>query len=220
LAILGYFGRDAPFLDIEPGKGVDARHAFSKAVLNTVPATDAFVLLSGGIDSAATLALTVTEGFATTSLFIDYGQSAASAERCASRSLAVHFDVEWREVRATTGPFGTGEIVGRNAFLVHVAMLVFGRRSGLILLGIHSGTNYRDCSPAFVAVTQKSLDFHSGGVLRLSAPFLNWSKAEVHAYAIAASVPVHLTHSCEAEVIPCGSCPSCRDRELIVSAPA
>jgi 7-cyano-7-deazaguanine synthase len=97
-------------------------------------------------------------------------------------------------------------------------MLVLGRQSGLLFVGIHAATDYRDCSPRFVALMQQSLDFHSDGVLRLVAPFLNWSKAEVHEYALGADVPVDLTHSCEAAVIPCGSCASCRDRNLMTNA--
>jgi 7-cyano-7-deazaguanine synthase len=186
----------------------------------TARAPQAFVLLSGGVDSAAALALAIAEGLAAEALFVDYGQAAATAERRASCSLAKHFDVGWRGLRVTTGPFGAGEIVGRNAFLVHAAMLVLSRQSGLLFFGIHAATEYRDCSARFVALMQQSLDFHSDGVLRLVAPFLNWSKAEVHEYALGADVPVDLTHSCEAAAIPCGSCASCKARRLMTSARA
>jgi 7-cyano-7-deazaguanine synthase len=87
-----------------------------------------------------------------------------------------------------------------------------------IALGIHDGSGYRDCTPAFVELMQRVLDFHSDGQCQLLAPFLTWSKHDVAALAVKLRVPVALTHSCETADVPCGTCRSCRDREVASAA--
>lgn len=171
--------------------------------------------MSGGIDSAAALALALAEEFTPEALFVDYGQAAAGAERSASRAIAHHFRIAWREVGVVGHAFATGEIRGRNAFLLHSALLVLQRRAALVFIGIHAGTGYRDCDPPFVELMQQSFDYHSGGTVRIAAPFLEWSKVEVYEYARTTGLPLNVTHSCEAGPTPCGACRSCLDRRLL-----
>ena len=84
------------------------------------------------------------------------------------------------------------------------------------MLGIHAGSLYRDCTPAFVTAMQASLDVHTSGTLQLAAPFLTWSKREVYDYAQDIPIPLELTFSCDTGTEPpCGACPSCHDRELL-----
>src|ERR1700730_961508 len=175
------------------------------------------VLLSGGVDSACLLALcSEREQHDAHALFVDYGQAAAQPERRAATAVAGIFDAELRHASLDIGPIVEGEIPGRNAMLVHLALAMAGPAPATIMLGIHAGTPYVDCSPAFVQAMQRSLDVHRAGTLRLVAPFLAWSKSEVYAYARAMSVPLELAYSCEAgQLPPCGACPSCRDRELL-----
>jgi 7-cyano-7-deazaguanine synthase len=182
--------------------------------------TDAFyprtVLLSGGVDSACLLALCTQEGQHADALFVEYGQRAAEKERAAATAVAEAFGAGLRHARVSIGPIVEGEIPGRNALLVHIALATAGPAPASIMLGIHAGTPYRDCTPAFVEAMQVSLDAHRDGTLQLAAPFVTWSKAEVYAYARVMAVPLELTYSCEAGTAPpCGTCPSCRDRELL-----
>ena len=79
--------------------------------------------------------------------------------------------------------FGSGEITGRNAFLIHAALLSCPRDVRTISLAVHSGTTYRDCSPDFIAVMEHSLDFHTHGSVKLTAPFLDFTKADIVALA-------------------------------------
>lgn len=174
------------------------------------------VMLSGGVDSACLLALCAEQGCDTDAVFVEYGQAAAAPEATAAASVAAAFSVNLRQARVDIGPIPTGEIPGRNALLVHLALALAAHGPVTVLLGIHAGTPYRDCSPAFVEAMQVSLDFHRDGTVQLAAPFATWPKPEVYAYARAASVPLELTYSCESGAIPpCGACPSCRDRELL-----
>lgn len=178
------------------------------------------ILLSGGIDSACLLAERRAKGAKPEALFVSYGQPAAAAEEAASRALAADLDADWSKVEVGGIVPDVGEITGRNALLAHLALTWLGRgTAALIYLGIHAGTPYRDCSPPFVAETQRSLDFQSGGAVRIVAPFVNWSKGLIVARALELGVPLDLTHSCERSETPCNQCPSCIDRsELLASA--
>jgi 7-cyano-7-deazaguanine synthase len=178
--------------------------------------SDRLVLLSGGVDSSSLLALCAEQGVKAQPLFVDYGQRAAAPELAAAESVSRAYGVVLRQATAGIGDVAAGEIPGRNALLVHLALAMSPPTPAAIMLGIHAGTPYRDCSPAFVEAMQVSLDLHREGTLQLAAPFLTWSKHEVYSYARASSVPLDLTYSCEAgNVPPCGACPSCRDRKLL-----
>lgn len=177
--------------------------------------TEAVILLSGGVDSAALAVLAKNQGLRVSALFIGYGQAAHAAERAASRAVAQMYGLPWRELQVEGVHFGRGEVRGRNAFLVHLALLTLDVPSCVLYLGIHAGTGYRDCSPDFIGLVQSSLDFHTGGQVRLVAPFLEAYKEDVYAFAASVGVPFELTYSCEAGSTPCGTCASCRDRVLL-----
>jgi 7-cyano-7-deazaguanine synthase len=176
------------------------------------------VLLSGGIDSATALALAVKTKRPLSALFVDYGQASATSERAASAAVALHYRIPHRAMRIADLSFGTGEIRGRNAFLLHVAMLASSNKSGALILAIHSATTYRDCTMEFVDLMQQSLDFHTGGELVVAAPFVAMNKGEIYQVAKRLEVPLQLTYSCEAGNSPCGACLSCIDREALVAS--
>ena len=122
--------------------------------LNTV------VLLSGGMDSAACAHHLQTSGHHVHGVFVDYGQRAAVPEQRAAEQLSSGLGIELSVVQVKTQQsFGTGENAGRNAFLVFCALLNFGhQRMDAIALGIHAGTNYYDCSRAFLACRYELFD--------------------------------------------------------------
>ncbi|HEY5708129.1 MAG TPA: 7-cyano-7-deazaguanine synthase [Solirubrobacterales bacterium] len=171
------------------------------------------ILLSGGIDSACLLAECDAKSLDPAALFVDYGQAVADKERSCSESLAAHFDIHWSAIELTGLVIPKGEILGRNALLAHLALTYLGHQNAsCIYLGIHAGTPYRDCTPGFIEETQRSLDFQSGGAIRLVAPYLTWPKQLIIEHAEELGVPIELTHSCERSARPCGKCPSCLDR--------
>lgn len=177
-----------------------------------VESGDSLVLASGGLDSSTLLMLARAKGSQSAALFLDYGQAAAEAEEAAVTAICTELDAHLRVVRYEGTRFAAGEIRGRNAFLLHVALLEFPAAFGAVLIGIHSGTGYTDCSPEFVDLMQRSFDFHTGGAVVVAAPFSSWTKREVFNLALDLGVPVRRTYSCEAGNEPCGRCSSCLDR--------
>ena len=179
----------------------------------------ALVLASGGLDSSALLALAGAESATVDALFVDYGQASCGAEEAAVSQISSDLCHALHVVRYRGRSFGTGEIRGRNAFLLQTALLEFPWQSGTVMIGVHAGTGYRDCGPEFLELMVRSFDFHTGGVISLAAPFLTWTKSEIYSLALDLGVPVDKTHSCEAGSAPCGTCRSCLDRHALGRRP-
>lgn len=177
----------------------------------------ATVLMSGGIDSAACAAFLIDQGLEVSAVFVSHGQAAADYERVAVRSLAAALEIEVQElVFRGVAPFGSGELVGRNAFLVFSALFATRAQSSRIALGLHAGTPYYDCSPAFVDTINRAVAEHTDNAVRVVAPFIGWTKREVYDYFIKVGLPIELTYSCESGGKPtCGKCASCLDRRAL-----
>jgi 7-cyano-7-deazaguanine synthase len=176
------------------------------------------VLFSGGVDSAACAHYLQKRGNRIRALFVDYGQKAAPFEHAAAQQLSAFLHVGLSVIRVVTErSFGGGEITGRNAFLVFASILDDSPpQCQLIALGLHAGTPYYDCSPAFLEATNRLVAEYTDGRTRVIAPFIDWTKRDIFDYALRSDLPLDLAYSCEAGgSVPCGSCLSCRDREML-----
>lgn len=173
------------------------------------------ILLSGGIDSMACVNFYLQQGYDVECIFCNYGQPGAVSELIAASKIAEHYQVPLRIIETTNISIPeSGEICGRNALLVQQALCCYGYGTYKIILGIHDGTGYADCSQLFVDHMNRLIDCYANGTIILEAPFLNWLKPEIISYCKANSLPVHFTYSCEAgKVPPCGHCLSCLDRK-------
>ena len=184
--------------------------------MNLVPVSDkhCVVLMSGGIDSSATLAACQEPGISLSGMFVDYGQPAARSEWEAAQRIANHYQIEIGKVDLGISLVSDmGEFFGRNALFILTAAGTIPQRPLIVAVGIHALADYYDTTPLFVKHIQRLLNGYSGGAVTLSAPFLAHSKADVVRFAKANSVPLHLTYSCERQDAPaCAACPSCRDR--------
>ena len=150
-------------------------------------------------------------------LFVDYGQAAAEREQAAVTSLTGDLGIEVQRLEfGGAGPFGFGELVGRNAFLVFAALFASRARSSVIALGLHAGTPYYDCSPAFVELMNRAVAEHTDSNVQVVAPFIAWTKRDVYDYFLKSGLDVTKTYSCEKGMYPsCGSCASCLDRKAL-----
>ena len=156
----------------------------------------AFILLSGSIDSMACVNLYKALNYEVECIFCDYGQPASISEKQASQKIAAYYNVpyETMEVKNINIP-KLGEICGRNALLIWAAFCKIGFGSYKIVLGIHAGTEYPDCSPQFIDATNRLFDVYTNGTVIAEAPFINWKKADIVAYCRANSLPYHYTLS-------------------------
>lgn len=171
-------------------------------------------MLSGGLDSATALATLRNRDLSPTSLFVDYGQDARDEEAIAAERISEHFGVSHARVDVRGLTISTGEIRGRNALLAVVGMMSV-EPPATVVLGVHSGTGYWDCSREFLGRTQGIFDGYSAGGIQLMAPFAALDKAGVHKLALSLGVDISLTYSCEFADGPCGACLSCKDAEAI-----
>lgn len=181
---------------------------------NALAASRAWLLLSGGIDSTACLALLLGRGFSVECLHATYGQLAAEQEAAAAKRVAHHYAVPLRLLHwSGLADLANGEITGRNALLLVGALMEIGRGTGVVVVGVHAGTPYFDCSPQFLSLAQSLFDGYRGGEIRICAPFMSWSKPEILAFCEERGVPLDITYSCEVgRSSPCGACLSCRAR--------
>lgn len=176
-----------------------------------------WLLLSGGIDSAACLAFYLKQGFSVECFHIGFGQPAFIQERVAAERVARHFNVPLKILRwSGSVNFKEGEIVGRNAFLLMSALIEIDGNSGILGTGIHAGTSYFDCSPGFLSLMQTVVDGYCDGRVKLGAPFIEWTKQQIFAFCKSEGVPTDLTYSCERGTEwPCKECLSCQDRSVL-----
>jgi 7-cyano-7-deazaguanine synthase len=174
------------------------------------------ILTSGGIDSTACVKFYQDLKFNVEGIFVDYGQKSQLKEQDSVNKIASFYKITIEYVTVRTGKvFGSGEIQGRNGFLIMTAMLAKPEFRGLIALGIHAGVPYYDCSKAFANRMNVLLTEYSDGRLKLDFPFIDWDKKMIFSYCKDLNVPIHLTYSCENGNEPCGKCPSCLDRRAL-----
>lgn len=184
----------------------------------------AVVLLSGGLDSATTLALAKKAGFACHALSLDYGQR-HHAELQAARSVASALGaVEHRIMRLDMGAFGGSALTdssiavpetasegipvtyvpARNTIMLALAL---GWAEVLDAEAIYIGVNaldysgYPDCRPEFVAAFQTLANLATkravnGAPIDLRAPLINLTKAEIVTLGTRLGVDYRMTVSC------------------------
>jgi 7-cyano-7-deazaguanine synthase len=202
------------------------------------------VLLSGGMDSAACLALVTREGAPVDALTLDYGQRHVRELR-AARALARRYRVRRHEVvtlplgrllrssltdrRRTipTRPTGPGRIPStyvpaRNTIFLAVALgFAESRGATSIVIGANAidYAGYPDCRPEFLRAFERLARVATKtGVegtrrLRVRAPLLAMTKADIVRLGERLGVPWSLTWSCyTGRSVPCGRCDSCRLR--------
>jgi len=102
-------------------------------------------------------------------------------------------------------------------FLSSAASIALSHGCEVIYYGAHSddaaGNAYPDCSDDFNNAMNQAIYLGSGKQLKIHAPFVRMTKADVVRTGLNLKVPYELTWSCyEGGEIPCGICGTCRDR--------
>lgn len=209
----------------------------------------AVVLVSGGLDSATTLAIARSQDFACYALSFDYGQR-LRVELEAARQVAesqgavlhkiVQLDIGWMGGSALTdmhldipqtasAGIPITYVPARNSIFLAIAL---GWAEVLQAHDIFIGVNavdysgYPDCRPQFLQTFQDLANLGTrmgveGQGLRLHAPLVHLSKAEIIATGQRLGVDYAPTVSCyspDAQGRACRTCDSCRLRAAGFSA--
>lgn len=139
-------------------------------------------------------------------------------------SLLSHSDAEIPEesyasqLEKTDGkPVSTYVPFRNGLFLSSAASIAISKDCDVIYYGAHSddaaGNAYPDCSDAFNNAMSDAIYIGSGEQLRIEAPFVKWTKADVVKKGLELKVPYEYTWSCyEGGDKPCGKCGTCIDR--------
>lgn len=202
----------------------------------------AVVLLSGGLDSATAAAIGRSEGFDLYALTVAYGQRHGceiESARAVARALGVVRHVELqvdlsafggsaltdaievpkdRDLEASDIP--STYVPARNTVFLALA-LAWAETLGAqdIYIGVNAldYSGYPDCRPEFVEAFERLAGLATkagveGARLRIHAPLMRMTKAEIIRRGLALGVDYGLTHSCydpDASGRPCGHCDSC-----------
>lgn len=128
------------------------------------------------------------------------------------------------QIKKTGGaPVSTYVPFRNGLFLSSAASIALSKGCGEIWYGAHSddaaGSAYPDCSVDFRNAMGEAIWQGSGKQLRLEAPFVELTKADVVKTGLDLHVPYELTWSCyEGGERPCGVCGTCRDRAAAFAA--
>jgi len=153
------------------------------------------VLLSGGIDSTACVHYYLSHNYSVSALFVDYGQPQSNKEAQAAAAISEFYQIRLQTYSIIGLKVSEGYVRARNALLLSLGLMHFQHESGLLALGIHSGTEYADCTPEFLAEMEKLFVLYESGRIRIDAPFLLWSKHDIWLYANSENVPLHLSYT-------------------------
>lgn len=184
----------------------------------------AVILLSGGLDSATSLAIARADGHDCYALSLDYGQR-HRAELDAAKLVASRLGViEHRIMRLDTGPYAGSALTDRDIAVPEtpsegipvtyvparntiMLALALGWSEVLKARAIYIGVNaldysgYPDCRPEFIAAFSKLASVATklaveGQPIQILAPLIHLSKAEIIALGTRLGVDFSLTVSC------------------------
>jgi 7-cyano-7-deazaguanine synthase len=202
----------------------------------------AVLLLSGGLDSYTAGAMARAEGYELYALTIRYGQVHArevEAARDVAQALGV---ARHLELDVPLSKIGGSALVGdgaipkdrsidasgipstyvpaRNTVFLSLAMAwaeVLGAQA--VVLGVNAldYSGYPDCRPEYLQAFERLASLATkagveGRSLRVLAPLLQLSKAQIIRRGVALGADYGLTHSCydpAPDGSPCGRCDSC-----------
>lgn len=122
------------------------------------------------------------------------------------------------QLKKTDGsPVSTYVPFRNGLFLSSAASIALSKGCGVIYYGAHSddaaGNAYPDCSAVFNDAMNTAIYEGSGRQIKIEAPFVGITKAEVVKTGLELGVPYELTWSCyEGGDKPCGVCGTCIDR--------
>lgn len=202
----------------------------------------AVVLVSGGMDSAVTLALARAEGYECYALSVNYGQRHESELRAADAVCAMLGAAAHKEVRIDLRAFGGSALTAdidvpeapsagvpityvpaRNTIMLSVALSwaeVLGADAVFCGVNAVDYSGYPDCRPAYIQAFEAMANLATqaaveGRRMHIRTPIIAMSKADIVREGVRLGVDFSRTVSCyqaNAEGLACGRCDACRLR--------
>lgn len=198
-------------------------------------------LCSGGLDSTTLAYYLATQEYEQVLLFVDYGQR-HSKEYLSAFRCAVNLEVPLKRVSirgkgifksALTDPsleipqgsyapenLAVTVVPNRNSVMANLAAaLCVSLNYDGIAMAMHSGDHavYPDCTPKFVLALEYLLSIATGREqrrLKVLAPFIDKSKADIVTLGDTLDVPFSKTWSCYVgDERHCGVCSTCTERK-------
>lgn len=204
----------------------------------------AVVLLSGGLDSATILAVARRDGYACHALSFAYGQRHRAELDAAARVARSLGAVAHKTVALDLSSIGGSALTdasipvpdhpsegipvtyvpARNTVFLAVALgwaEVLGAHDLFIGVNAVDYSGYPDCRPEFIAAFEQVARLGTkagaeGAAIRVRAPLVKLSKAEIVRLGVSLKVDYSLTVSCytaDEGGRACGVCDSCRLRQ-------
>ncbi|HVL02340.1 MAG TPA: 7-cyano-7-deazaguanine synthase QueC [Dongiaceae bacterium] len=203
----------------------------------------AVVLLSGGLDSATCLAIARGQGYECHAMSFEYGQRHESELQAAERVAQEQGAAAFKIIHINMGDIGGSALTDKSIAVPEAPSegipvtyvparntvflaLALGWAEVLDADAIFIGVNaldysgYPDCRPAFIAAFEQLANLATrrgveGKPIRIEAPLLNLTKAQIIRKGTELGVDYGLTVSCyqaDAQGRACGRCDSCRLR--------
>jgi 7-cyano-7-deazaguanine synthase len=202
----------------------------------------AVVLVSGGLDSATTLAMAQQAGFRCFALAVDYGQRHVSELKAAAKvceAAGVTLKTVRVDLRAIGGSALTADIhvptggttgipvtyvPARNTIMLSLALgYAEVLEASAVFIGVNAVdySGYPDCRPEFIKAYQSMARLATragveGKQTVIHTPLIQLTKAEIISRGAALGVDYSQTVSCyQADEVgrACGVCDSCRIRK-------
>jgi 7-cyano-7-deazaguanine synthase len=190
----------------------------------TAPQRRAIVLLSGGLDSATTLAIATAEGFSSYALSVRYGQRHAVELDAAAHVAKALGAVEHRTITIDLAAFGGSALTdhtiavpeapsagipityvpARNTIFLAYALgwgEVLGARDIFVGVNAVDYSGYPDCRPEFIEAFERLANLATkagveGDGFRIHAPLIEWTKADIIRRGVASGIDYSMTVSC------------------------
>ena len=195
------------------------------------------VLLSGGLDSATTLALAIAKGHDIVALTFDYGQR-HECEISSARALAANFNIKHKIIKLDLAQFGHSALTANIAvpkgkfsaksipvtyvparntiFLSYALALAEVESADFIYIGVNAldYSGYPDCRPEYIEQFQKMANLATkraveGKPVTIVAPLINMTKAKIISVGVDLKVDYSKTISCYDPDSDGGACGEC-----------
>jgi 7-cyano-7-deazaguanine synthase len=198
------------------------------------------VVFSGGLDSTTLLYHLKEAGHELAALAVNYGQRHSRELDCAQAICRdFEMDLTTLDLAGLSPIFGRNSlsdssaeipegsyqpdsmqqttVPNRNMILLSIAAgWAISNNCQAVAFGAHSGeyTPYPDCRPEFAEAMDKAAQLCDWNPLRILAPFVDWTKADIVRRGAELGVPFGLTWSCYVGGDRhCGRCGTCLDRK-------